>query len=1657
MKRKKLLAILLAAAMLCQSTVVSLAGAPKAVETTDIAAQAEEILSKTYLEEERTYDGTAESRYAIPDEDLEFVKNLGSAAITVSFKTENTGLMSLAAVNSTTSTNHYISLYISGGNRIGFELRDSEGGNDHRYVDIADVNLADNNWHTLTFIVAENEGYKLYLDQKNVMNVSASATHFVNNMGWEPTSVTFGGANRISGNSYLYTGSIKNAKLYNGAISEEQVIKDHGGAVLEEPVLTYGRSVINGTNEGIVAKDEDAAAVAALTQGSFSFAYKLDNLSNGLNALFALSQKDAENGYGAMYINPANGRIGMEVRDGSGHQFVTAADGAMNNTNWHTVTVTFSGEEVVYYLDGELVGSNSVEGVLTGSTWTPDALSIGGIQRAGSKWAFGGTINSVHVYDYVLNAGEVRQLNRDTKPQDLPEYEEGVVKTEEYGIFDMGDQDAFNYRIPALVTTKDDVVIAAADQRNDHWSDWGDIDTTIRISNDKGQTWSDFNKVIDLKSQPYDTGAQSAFLIDPVMISTESGRVWMLVDMFPESTGFSSISTAGNGFVVAEDGKSYLELSDAQGNKYTLRGSEVYDAAGNKTDYRVDEGSGENAYHNKGDLYDGEEYVGNIYLSSQRAGNDSAPLQILRTCYLWLTYSDDNGQTWSNPVNVSGQVKESWMKFCGTGPGFGIELKNGEHAGRLVFPIYYTNNSGFQSSACIYSDDNGVTWERGISPNDARGEDMGDSQNPEFSQQLTESQIIELNSGNLLQFMRNTGGNGKVAVSRSTDGGETWSAPINTDATEVYCQLSVLHFGVTENGKDRVIMSNPGGSGRNNGTLRIGEVTETEDSFSVQWTESKMFAPGNYAYSCLSDMGEGIMGLLYEKANTIKFTSFNIDFIKSEVNLLNPRITSVSYDVVKETEHKSTLPGDTYMFTANMDQNVIVEGNPQLRFRLNGEARYADYVSGGNNDTAVVFKYVVKDGDEGQIAFRGPKIISDENGSVRNEAGLSVSSTDMEVDLGYIGQDPSDDERDIPLDGVTATAGDYQSGEGPERVLDGDSNTLWHTDWNGGLGREDHWITLNLGKSMLVDGIRYLPRQSSGDNGKITEYKIQVSSDGENWVDAAQGNWNTDAAWKAVSFKAVAAQYVKLISLDAVSDQADNDFASAAELRVTGSEEIPVGPVETDKSDLEVLFAYAGEQMAKDGYTSVIPAVRTALEAKYQEAETILADNTVSQEEVNQVYKELLALVHMLDFIGGDNKPLQTLADEVRDFYLPNIDNYTEETAAALQSAYAKALEVLQDGENALAGDIDAATKALQKAIDELVEEEVKVDKSRLQMLVDQAKATDTSGYTEASVATMQEALALGELVLNTDDVSQGLVDMVADALEAALNGLEVKVPEKEPADKSELLEVYNSVKDTKLDGYTAESVRIFSEALKAAEAVLANDNLTKDDQAVVDKVTAVLRAAYAGLTLEAPSVNKDALKKLIDKSVQYAENEALYTPESYQIFKAAYDAALETYSDETATQDAVDAARATLEAARRTLREIPNKDKLEELLGKIKEVDLSLYTAKTAKAVKAAYAQAVAVFEDENATQAQIDQAVKALEEVTKELKKEDNTAVSGGQKSEDDNKVASDNSGKTTTTNSNNKTVKTGDEAPVMILVIMAALGLAAAVFTKRKRYDV
>ena len=180
--------------------------------------------------------------------------------------------------------------------------------------------------------------------------------------------------------------------------------------------------------------------------------------------------------------------------------------------------------------------------------------------------------------------------------------------------------------------------------------------------------------------------------------------------------------------------------------------------------------------------------------------------------------------------------------------------------------------------------------------------------------------------------------------------------------------------------------------------------------------------------------------------------------------------------------------------------------------------------------------------------------------------------------------DPADDSRDIPVEVLTATAGDWQTGyeatEGPaELVLDGNLDTIWHTDWYG-TSRDNHWIQFELSADYKVDGLRYLPRQSGNTNGTITQYDIQVSDDGVEFRSVASGNWAADREWKLAEFDAEHVKYVRLVALDAVTDNS-YVFASAAEIRLTGEVYVPapvVDPTVNQARDAEIV-AYNGNAL----------------------------------------------------------------------------------------------------------------------------------------------------------------------------------------------------------------------------------------------------------------------------------------------------------------------------------------------------------------------------------------------------------------------------------------------------------------------------------------------
>tara|TARA_B110000444_G_scaffold56033_1_gene52269 strand:+ start:251 stop:1423 length:1173 start_codon:yes stop_codon:yes gene_type:complete len=219
----------------------------------------------------------------------------------------------------------------------------------------------------------------------------------------------------------------------------------------------------------------------------------------------------------------------------------------------------------------------------------------------------------------------------------------------------------------------------------------------------------------------------------------------------------------------------------------------------------------------------------------------------------YVCYSDDDGLTWSDPVNMSKTLRDPSWGWYATGPGVGIQIKKGKYKGRLLIPANHSyddkngniRNGNFNYGAhVLFSDDNGSTWER--------SEDIRPGCN--------ESQIVELENGNLMMNMRSYNDKYSRAISISNNGGESWSKIYHDLAlVESKVQGSILNFGDI-NGKNAHIFSNPSVPlGRLNMTLKV----SFDDC--KYWSISKLIYGGLSAYSCLTRLPDGNIGLFFEK------------------------------------------------------------------------------------------------------------------------------------------------------------------------------------------------------------------------------------------------------------------------------------------------------------------------------------------------------------------------------------------------------------------------------------------------------------------------------------------------------------------------------------------------------------------------------------------------------------------------------------------------------------------------------------------------------------------------------------------------------------------------------------------------------------------------
>lgn len=414
------------------------------------------------------------------------------------------------------------------------------------------------------------------------------------------------------------------------------------------------------------------------------------------------------------------------------------------------------------------------------------------------------------------------------------------------------------YRIPSLVTTKNGVTVACADARFCGGMDNPNrIDKVVRRSFDCGETWGEY---ITAVREHGEKRMRSSAAIDPAMTYDEStGRIYIHYSHTPAGIGLrNSVKSTGYD-------KEHHKLLCHGLKKYIVKGSAIYTQSGKATPYSVDK---------NGDVYKGGKLVCNICIGGR--------FKEVNTSYLMMCWSDDDGETWSDPVCLNPQVKKDHMSFIGPGPGNGIVIKNGKYSGRIVVPIYYSTKTFPPRMSCcvIYSDDNAKTWRLGESPNNTRfvnGKRVSDM-TVKNGDMLTESQLIEQADGTLKYFMRNHYKDRCVAVAYSKNGGESWEKfRYDESLPQPICQSSVISF--ESDGKRCAVFLNPADKkARINATVRLSE--DDGESFAY----SRRLKDGEFVYSSLTVLPDGDIGALFEpdtKCRQILFAKISPKWIKN--------------------------------------------------------------------------------------------------------------------------------------------------------------------------------------------------------------------------------------------------------------------------------------------------------------------------------------------------------------------------------------------------------------------------------------------------------------------------------------------------------------------------------------------------------------------------------------------------------------------------------------------------------------------------------------------------------------------------------------------------------------------------------------------------------
>lgn len=357
-------------------------------------------------------------------------------------------------------------------------------------------------------------------------------------------------------------------------------------------------------------------------------------------------------------------------------------------------------------------------------------------------------------------------------------------------------QDGVNTsRIPGIATSKKGTLLAIYDARYESSRDLqGHMDIALNRSFDGGVTWQPMQIVLDMK--------------------TWGG--------LPEK--YNGVSDA------------CILVDDKSGDIY-IAGLWMHGVLDGKTGKWVE-----------GMTQDSTRWIHQWHAKGSQSG-----LGVKETSQFLITKSTDDGQTWSEPMNITAKTKRPEWWLYAPAPGHGITLEDGT----LVFPTQGRDKDGLPFSNITYSKDGGQTWT---------------TSNPAYHN-TTECMAVRLQDGSIMLNMRDNRNHGNKEINGrricvTSDLGETWTEhPTSRKALiESTCMASIHKHIYKENGVEKSVLlfCNPESyNSRDHMTLKV-----SFDDGKTWPSERKILLDeyGSFGYSCITSVDGETIGIFYESS-----------------------------------------------------------------------------------------------------------------------------------------------------------------------------------------------------------------------------------------------------------------------------------------------------------------------------------------------------------------------------------------------------------------------------------------------------------------------------------------------------------------------------------------------------------------------------------------------------------------------------------------------------------------------------------------------------------------------------------------------------------------------------------------------------------------------